>query len=205
MWPVFHKAKPECAKFWEYDSNWSTGFGGLGLRSATQLFVTKSSSNNCAARNNATCFSAIEKRGLPPAVALRSLPPQMEESALAERRRANVTNPRLIAGFVECPAFLYGFQTALKQQQAGLRSRNGVPFALSASNALRSRICSQSRLLLITGGRLSVIIARKLLRFTSECAVRYEHRLRASVLSPPLLPQLVFDLCGDSGGAQQDC
>ena len=36
---------------------------------------------------------------------------------------------------------------------------------------------------MITGGRLSVILARKLLRFNGECAVRYDHRLGASVLS----------------------
>ena len=104
----------------------------------------------------------------------------MDESALAKQRRKK---PQLIGGFVERPAFLYGFQTALKQLQAGLRSRHGVSFELSAFNVMRSRVCSQSRLLLITGGRLSVILARNLLRFKGECAVRYDHRLGASVLS----------------------
>jgi len=104
----------------------------------------------------------------------------MDENALAKQRR---TNPQLIGGFVERPAFLYGFQSALKQLQAVLRSRHGVSFELSALNAMRSRVCSQSRLLLITGGRLSVILARKLLRFKGECADSYDHRLGASVLS----------------------
>ena len=104
----------------------------------------------------------------------------MDESALVKRRRAK---PQLIRGFVERPAFLYGFQSALKQLQAVLRSRHGASFELSALNAMRSRVCSQSRLLLINGGRLSVILARKLLRFNGECAVRYDHRLGASVLS----------------------
>ena len=116
----------------------------------------------------------------PAAVAMRLLPQQMDEIALAKQRR---TNPQLILGFVERPAFLYGFQSALKQLQAGLRSRHGVSFELSALNAMRSRVCSQSRLLLITGGRLSVILVRKLLRFNGQCAVRYDHRLGASVLS----------------------
>ena len=106
----------------------------------------------------------------------------MDEIPLAKQRR---TNPQLIGGFVARPAFLYGFQPALKQLQAVLRSRHGASFELSALNAmaLRSRVCSQSRLLLITGGRLSVIFARKLLRFKGECAVRYDPRLGASVLS----------------------
>ena len=104
----------------------------------------------------------------------------MDENALAKQRR---TNPQLIGGFVERPAFLYGFQTALKQLQAGLRSRHGASFELSAFNALRSRVCSQSRLLLIIGGRLSVILARKLLRFNGECAVRDALRLGTSALS----------------------
>ena len=94
----------------------------------------------------------------------------MDESALVKRRRAK---PQLIRGFVERPAFLYGFQTALKQLQADFRSRYGVSFQLSAWNAMKSRVCSQSRLLLIIGGRLGVMLARKLLRFKGECAVRY--------------------------------
>ena len=104
----------------------------------------------------------------------------MDEIPLAKQRR---TNPQLIGGFVARPAFLYGFQPALKQLQAVLRSRHGASIELSAFNAMRSRVCSQSRLLLITGGRLSVIFARKLLRFKGECAVRYDPRLGASVLS----------------------
>jgi hypothetical protein len=84
----------------------------------------------------------------------------MDESALVKRRR---TQPQLIRGFVTRPAFLYGFQTALKQLQADFRSRYGVSFQLSALNAMKSRVCPQSRLLLIIGGRLGVMLARKLL------------------------------------------
>ena len=36
---------------------------------------------------------------------------------------------------------------------------------------------------MITGGRMIVILVRKLLRFNGECAVCYDHRLGASVLS----------------------
>ena len=80
----------------------------------------------------------------------------MDESALVKRRR---TKPQLIRGFVARPAFLYGFQTAMKQLLGVFRSRYGVSSELSAFNAMKSRACSQNRLLLISGGRFSVIHA----------------------------------------------
>ena len=64
----------------------------------------------------------------------------MDESALVKQRR---TNPQLIGGFVERPAFLYGFQTALKQLQAVFRSRYGVSFELSPLNVEKSCMLSE--------------------------------------------------------------
>ncbi len=54
--------------------------------------------------------------------------------------------------------------------------------AISVFNAVKSRVCCQNRLLLFTGGRLSVILARKLLHFNGECAVHHALRLGTIVL-----------------------
>ncbi len=99
-----------------------------------------------------------------------SLPHLMNPSVVVERRR---TNPQLIDNFVACPAFLYGFQTAVKQLQAIFPSRCGGSFEINALNAMRSRVCSENRLLLKTGGRLCLMLAERLLCFNGECAVRY--------------------------------
>jgi WD40 repeat protein len=50
---------------------------------------------------------------------------------------------------------------------------------------MRSRVtvCSENRLLLITGGRLCAMLARRLLCFNGECAVRDALRLGTSALS----------------------
>ena len=111
--------------------------------------------------------------------------PHLVASAVVERRRRN---PQLIDDFVACPAFLYGFQTALKQLQAifpipWIRCGARGSFEINASNAMRSRLCSENRLLLITGGRLCLMLAERLLCFNGKCAVRYALRLGTSVLS----------------------
>jgi WD40 repeat protein len=56
-------------------------------------------------------------------------------------------------------------------------------FAANALHAMISRVCYKDRLLLISGGRLCATLARRLLCFNGECAVRYALRLGASVLS----------------------
>ena len=91
----------------------------------------------------------------------------------------------LIGDLVARPALLYGFQTALKQLQAVLRSRHSVSFETNPLNAMRSRVCSEDRLLLITGGRLCALLARRLLCFNGECAVSRHNasRLGTIVLS----------------------
>ena len=124
------------------------------------------------------------------------------------RRRRR--NPQLIDDFVACPAFLYGFQTALKQLQAifpipWIRCGARGSFEINALNAMRSRLRSEDRLLLITGGRLCLKLAERLLCFNGECAVRYALRLGASVLSRRHFFRNSSALCGDSEGAQELC
>jgi hypothetical protein len=97
-----------------------------------------------------------------------------------ERRRRD---PQLIGGFVARPAFLHAFQSAVKQLQAVFPSRYTRSFAANALDAMRSRVISDDRLLLISGGRLCGMLARRLLCFNGECAVRDALRLGTSALS----------------------
>ena len=104
--------------------------------------------------------------------------------AVVERRRRD---PQLILDLVARPAFLHAFQAAVKQLQAVFPSRYMHSLEANPFNAMRSRVtvCSENRLLLITGGRLCATLARRLLCFNGECAVRdYDAlRLGTSVLS----------------------
>ena len=107
---------------------------------------------------------------------------ELVATAVVERRRRY---PQLIGDLVECPAFLHAFQTAVMQLEAVFPSRYRRSFALAAntSNAMRSGVCSENRLLLITGGRLCAMLAQRLLCFNGECAVRDALRLGTSALS----------------------
>ena len=102
----------------------------------------------------------------------------MNPSAVVERRRRD--DPQLIGDLVARPAFLHSFQTAVKQLQAVFPGRYRRSFEANASNAMRSRVtvCSENRLLLITGGRLCAMLARRLLYFDGECVVRDYDALR---------------------------
>ena len=104
----------------------------------------------------------------------------MNQSAVVERRRRD---PQLIGGFVARPAFLHAFQSAAKQLQAVFPSRYTRSFAAHALDAMRSRVSSENRLLLVSGGRLCGMLARRLLCFNGECAVRDALRLGTSALS----------------------
>ena len=106
----------------------------------------------------------------------------MNQNAVAERRRRD---PQLIGDLVARPAFLHAFQAAVKQLEAVFPSRYRRSFEANALNAMRSRVtvCSENRLLLITGGRLCAMLARRLLCFNGECAVRDALRLGTSALS----------------------
>ena len=101
----------------------------------------------------------------------------MNQNAVAERRRRD---PQLIGDLVARPAFLHAFQAAVKQLEAVFPSRYRRSFEANALNAMRSRVtvCSENRLLLITGGRLCAMLARRLLCFNGECAVRDYDALR---------------------------
>ena len=104
----------------------------------------------------------------------------LDRTAVGERQRRN---PQLIGDLVARPAFLHAFQTAVKQLQAVFPSRYRRSFESNALNAMRSRVCSEDRLLLITGGRLCAMLAQRLLCFNGECAVRDALRLSTSALS----------------------
>ena len=106
----------------------------------------------------------------------------MNPSAAVQRRRRN---PHLIGDLVARPAFLHAFQGAVKQLEAVFprHYRHGIFFAANAFNAMRSRVCSENRLLLITGGRLCATLVQRLLCFNGECAVRDALRLGTSALS----------------------
>jgi WD40 repeat protein len=104
----------------------------------------------------------------------------MNPSAVVERRRRD---PQLIGDLVARPVFLHAFQAAVKQLQAVFPSRYRHSFEANAFNAMRSGICSEDRLLLMSGGRLSVMLAQRLLCFNGECAVRDALRLGTSALS----------------------
>jgi hypothetical protein len=102
------------------------------------------------------------------------------QSAVVERRRSD---PQLIGDLVACSAFLHSFQASVKQLQAVFPSRYMHSLEANPFNAMRSRVCSENRLLLITGGRLCATLARRLLCFNGECAVRDALRLGTSALS----------------------
>jgi WD40 repeat protein len=106
----------------------------------------------------------------------------MNPSAVVERR---CRNPELIGDFIARLAFLHSFQAAVKQLEAVFPSRYRRSFEADALNAMRSRVtvCSENRLLLITGGRLCAMLAPRLLCFNGECAVRDALRLGTSALS----------------------
>jgi WD40 repeat protein len=107
---------------------------------------------------------------------------QLISSAAVKRRHRIVS---LIGDFVARPAFLHAFQAAVKQLQAVFPSRYtyGRSFEANSLSAMRSRVCTENRLLLVTEGRLCAMLARRLLCFNGECAVRDALRLGTSALS----------------------
>ena len=100
----------------------------------------------------------------------------------------------------------------MKQLQAVFPSRYTRSFAANALHALRSRVSSEDRLLLVSAGRLCAMLARRLLCSNGECVFRNpiaasgnrQRRLHREIVAA-VLRQLVCDLCGDSQGAQQRC
>jgi len=88
-----------------------------------------------------------------------------------------------IIAFIELYVSLHGFQNAVRQLDAVFPSHYRRSFQFSALNALRSRVCSRSRLLLISGGQLCTLLAKRLLCFNGQCAVRDAFSLGRSALS----------------------
>jgi hypothetical protein len=115
----------------------------------------------------------------------------MNQSAVVERRRRD---PQLIGDFVARPAFLHAFQSAVKQLQAVFPSRYRRSFAAHALDAMRSRVSSEDRLLLVSGGRLCGMLARRLLCFNGECAVRDVRALSLAATSSATRRRLVWPL-----------
>jgi hypothetical protein len=103
----------------------------------------------------------------------------MNPLAVCHPRRAN---PQLIDALVAQPAFLYGFQTGFKQLQAVFPSRFRFRFERIALGAMPIRLRRLNRLLLITKGWLSAMLAQRLLRAPGAFALDHL-RLRKYVLS----------------------
>ena len=103
----------------------------------------------------------------------------MNPLAVSHPRRAN---PQLIDALVAQPAFLYGFQTGLKQLQAVFPSRFRFRFERIALGAMPIRLRRLNRLLLITKGRLCAMLAQRLLRAPGAFALDHL-RLGKYVLS----------------------
>ena len=121
----------------------------------------------------------------------------MNRGAAIKRRREGMANavverwrrdPQLIGVLVARPAFLHAFQSSVKQLQAVFPSLYGrSSFVANALGAMRSRVSSEDRLLLVSGGRLCAMLARRLLCSNGECAFRNPLRLGTSVLCRRLL------------------
>ena len=94
----------------------------------------------------------------------------MNPSAVVEQSR----NFPLIYGLSSRPAFLYSFQTCLKQLDALYPSRHLLRFRSAPMIAIGSRVGSQkNRLLLVAGGRLCAMAAHRLLCVSGQRAIEF--------------------------------
>ena len=91
----------------------------------------------------------------------------------------------LIDGLVALPAFLYGFQSAVKPLEAVFPSRYRSSFETNPLDAMRSRVCSEDRLLLVGEGPLCALLTQRLFCFNGKLSVddRLAARLGMRVLS----------------------
>jgi WD40 repeat protein len=90
------------------------------------------------------------------------------DSAGEGRRRSS---PRLIDDLVAQPAFLYGFQTCLKQLEVVFPSRYRLLFASSPLHVIGISFGSLKRRLLIAQGRLCTLLVQRLLRVPGQRAL----------------------------------
>jgi len=102
------------------------------------------------------------------------------DSAGDGRRRSH---PHLIDTLVTQRSFLYGFQTGLKQLQAVFPSRDRFPFPDHVPRTALNRFALQSRVLLVTQGRLCTMLAQRLLCAQGQRALLHALRHATSVLS----------------------
>ena len=107
---------------------------------------------------------------MPPKAKKAKKEDEMNPLAVAHPRRAK---PQLIDALVAQPAFLYEFQTGLKQLQAVFPSRFRFRFERIALSAMPIRLGRVNRLPLIAKGRLCTMLAQRLL--TAPCHFVVEH------------------------------
>ena len=129
----------------------------------------------------------------------------MNPLAVCHPRRAN---PQLIDALVAQPAFLYGFQTGLKQLQAVFPSRFRFRFEKNPLGAMPTHLRRMNRLLLIAEGRLCSMLAQRLLCAPGQigiqrlalgtCILSQRHIIRIVPIDKCILPSCVATLEGHS-------
>ena len=107
----------------------------------------------------------------------------MHPNDVVEETRRGNPRPPVVANVLQQPAFLFLFQTDLKQLEAIFPGDPPICFRISATNRLRFRVCSRNRLQLVAGGRLCVMVACKLLRVPGQQAIRPLVRHGTAILS----------------------
>ena len=107
----------------------------------------------------------------------------MNQSHAARRHRKNAQH---FDDLVAQPAFLFGFETGLKQLQAVFPSRLRCPVVNHPVNAIGIRFGSRNMLLLIAQGRFCTMLAQRLLCVRGQRAVGHTLRLATSLLSRQL-------------------
>ena len=105
------------------------------------------------------------------------------------------SKPHLIDTLVTQRAFLYGFQTGLKQLQAVFPSRHRFLFPDHVPRTTLNLFALQSSVVLVTQGRFCTKLAQRLLCLPGQRALLHALRHATSVLSR----RHISDLCGDSG------
>ena len=95
-----------------------------------------------------------------------------------------MAQPQSVADIVHSqPAFLYSFQTCLKQLEAVYPSRHPLRFRSAPMIAIGIRVGSQNRLLLVAGGRLCAMVAHRLLCVSGQRTIKSPLTHGAAVVS----------------------
>jgi len=105
----------------------------------------------------------------------------MNASAVVERRSSK---SQQLGDVIESqPAFLYAFQSGLKQLEAVFASRHPFCFRNAVMNAIGIRVGSRKWLLLVAGGRLCAMVAHRLLCVPGQRATESPVRHGTAILS----------------------